>query len=158
MEYIDEIVYLEKLFNVVCSELNQKSLLENEYFNIVTGSNYNHYIELDLNKKNAISLRLYLNSEAVTIDIDRASEGYVFDIEFIKNNEAYFINFIRMLFTSIIEVEYCGRYYTKIYFKNMEGKVLETLKYVTFFYWRKNCITKKYLPIFPHTSKVEIKT
>jgi len=156
MIYDKKITYVENLINEVLIGVGEVSLFNNETFEIINSKIHDKsYVVLELVKPNTIELIFWFECGDLRIDIDRTSETYTYDIEFIKENEEYIKNIITMIFTCSIKVEYCGENYTKLYFINKEGKTLNTFSFTTgllgFFglISKKNCKEKLYPPIYP---------
>jgi pantothenate kinase len=155
LKYTKEVIFIEKLISNVLTSLNKNSLFQNEDFKIYQELHFEHWVKLSLNKSNSVSILFEISNNELRIDIDRTSETYTYDIEFIKENEEYIRNIITMIFTCSIKVEYCGENYTKLYFINKEGKTLNTFSFTTgllgFFglISKKNCKEKLYPPIYP---------
>ena len=91
------------------------------------------YFTRELPKVRAHFVKLIFLTE---VDIQRLtpyvlmSETYTYSLDFIKNNEGYIKKIIKMLFTSTVRAEHCGKNYTKLYFIDKEGNILDTFTFM----------------------------
>lgn len=148
MRYEKEIINKLDLINSVLKNLDVASLEANEDFTIDEQFHQEHYIKFLLQKPYCVNLELILINNALQINLDRANESFEWSNLQINENIEEIKSFIKMLFTSIIKVEYCGSHYTKIYLYNESGNCIKTLKYVTGLYLKVGCKIKEYPPIY----------
>ncbi|MCB0740983.1 MAG: hypothetical protein R2796_07660 [Chitinophagaceae bacterium] len=148
MKYENEVYSKIELVNSVLESLNVSSLESNKDFIIDESFHQEHYVKFLLQKPSCIELQLIFISNALQINIDRTNESFEWSDKQIQENINDVKGFIKMLFTSTIKVEYCGSNYTKLYFYDVSGNCVKTLKYVTGLYLKFNCKTKEYKPIY----------
>lgn len=148
MKYEMEVSYKLDLVNSVLNSINAKHLLINEDFIINSDFHHEHYVKFLLRKPHCINLELIFINNAFQINIDRTNESFEWSEKQIQENRQDILNFLKMLFTSRIKVEYYGSNYTKIYFFNTNGDCLKTLKFVTGLYLKFGCTTMEYPPIY----------
>jgi hypothetical protein len=148
MKYENGIYNKINLVNSVLDNLNVASLETNKDFITDESFHQEHYVKFLLQKPNCIELQLIFINNALQINIDRTNESFEWSDEQIQGNINDVKGFIKMLFTSVIKVEYCGSNYTKINFYDGNGDCVKTLKFVTGLYLKAGCKTKEYKPIY----------
>ena len=148
MKYEEGVLFIQEIFNEVLISLDEKPLFENEHFYINKELHFEHFIQLRLIKKNVCGVLIEISTTELRIDIDRAEEIFHMNINYIKNNRVEVTKIIQMIFTSMIMIEYCGDFYTKLFFiKNTFVKsIVHRSSLISF---RINCKEKFYPAIFP---------
>lgn len=151
MNFTENVLYTVSIFNKVFDNLNQEKLFNNKDFTFI-GKPYVDNITLTLVKDDMIRLDIVIEEDGLEIHIDKTAETFCFNLKFIKNNEEFIKNIIKMIFLSKIKVEYCGKKYTKLYFINKHGIVIDTFTFRNsiwgLFISKRNCIEKIYVPIY----------
>lgn len=148
MKYENEIIQKLDLVNSALERLNVKPLFINEDFSLDSTFHQEHYVKFFLNKPDCIKLELVFINNALQINIDRINESFEWSENQIKENANDVKDFIKMIFTTTIKVEYCGSNYTKIHFIDIDENCVKTLKYVTGIYLKIGCLIKEYKPIY----------
>ncbi len=149
MEYTKQILLIEKLINDVLISLNQDLLFQNKVFSIDSILHNEHYVKVILKKTNAVSLLMEICDSGLRIDIDRAEEIIDLDYEYIYKNMEEVSRLLKMIFTSTIMVQYCGKYITNLYF--IKNESVETYRYTSTLIpikFSRYCEEKVYVPIF----------
>ena len=147
MKYNKKIIFMEQVISKVLNIVHQPSLFKNNDFKLLKG-NSNDVI-FSLIKRNSIELTFWLDCGELRIDLDRTRETFTVSYSDIKENEQQVVDYLTMVFTSTINVEHCGKHYTKLTFISGKGEVLDTLSYRdAIFAFRRNCQEKVYSPIY----------
>ncbi len=150
MKYEDKILCIEKIISEVLLSLNQKSLFENYNFQIDEGLHFKNWVRVYLVKQNTISLTFEISYGGLRIDIDKAEEIFSFDFDEICNNSSELKKTLKMIFTSTIMVQYCGKNITILYFiKNnhcLKYNYYNTL--IPYFCSLHKCVEEVFSPIF----------
>jgi len=152
MNYSQEVIYILDIFNEVLDRLNKINLLENKDFKINNKVFSEHWIRISLNKTNSIPIYIEIMSSEMRIDLDIAEELFQININDIKKDRESIITLIKMILTSTIKMEYCGKSYRKFYFIDYKNNILDIIEYYknTLFSLKLNCKEKIYLPIYCH--------
>lgn len=129
MKFSETINYIVGIFDNVLEELGQSSLLSNKDF-IFRGPQYEDYLELKSQKINSLGLSLHISDDGLEIHTDETPETYTYGLDFIENNEGHIKKTIKMLFTSTVRAEHCGKNYIKLFFIDGEGNVLDTFTFM----------------------------
>lgn len=139
-----------ELLNEILAELNESILFENLDFSIGELS-AEFYLELKLHNsyKNTIPMEIRISQDGFQIGLDRVSEVYEWSNDFIEKSNNVVKTLIRQLFTSSIEVEYCGTNYTCFNIFDKNGELLFSTPVISGFYLKYKCQKKTYSPIYP---------
>jgi len=96
-------------FNKVFKQLGQTPLLDNSNFRVDQEISYHRFIRfISVEKEGRIKLRFEVSESGLTFSIDRTSEIPEWSFDYIKSNRERIENELKLLFESIIEVEYKG--------------------------------------------------
>jgi hypothetical protein len=148
IKYENEVYSKIELVNSVLKSLDIASLEANKDFTIDEQFHQEHYVKFLLQRSNCINLELIFINNALQINIDRTNESFEWSNNQIQENTEEVKDIIKMLFTSRIKVEYCGYNYTKLYFYNVSGNCVKSLKFVTGLYLKVGCKTMEHSPIY----------
>jgi hypothetical protein len=146
MEYHKNVLHQVQIIDSVLHNLGEESsILDNLMFNIDEMS-WEEYLILKCNKKGFIKFKIYISKYDLRIDIDRVEEALHIDLsEPLKEN--IIKQYIEILYTCRIEVQYCGNNYTKLFFYNNEGVCCKTIKQIRGLYLKLFCKSKSYPPL-----------
>jgi hypothetical protein len=138
MNYTNKIIEKIDFLNSILVTKRISKLLSNTDF-IVDDLSTIFYLKLNFNK--TIILNFILTDDEFQIDIDRISEAYIWNNNQLFTDYKNIESIILMILTCNIKVEYKGDYFTKLYFINKEGRLLNTLKSINgmFYFVHKSC-------------------
>jgi hypothetical protein len=145
-KYSKEVQEKIDLINQVFEKIHFEKILKNKLFTIDSSFDFQHYLKVDFHHKNAINISFHFSNDDLRVDVDRIEEAFYLSNHMIFEKEDYLKEWVTIIFTSTIEVEYCGERYTKLFFlKN--GNCIKTLKSSRLIYLKMGCVKKTYNPI-----------
>lgn len=143
------------MLNEILNSLGEVSLYEHKDFYFDKDLNYNHWTKIKFKRENSIQINFEITNRDFRLDIDRIEEALYISYDDLIENKKEIKNFIVMIFTSLIRVEYCGKRYTKIFFVAKNGIIIDSIEFYknTFFRFKYKCQEITYTPIFPEGSE-----
>jgi len=143
-----------KFFNSILTELNVPKLLENSDFKVREELTFERYLELDLKKKNCVSLFMILD-EGIRIDIDETPESCEFTKQDLVEKKNEVKNIIKLILSGYLMIEY-RRYSKFINFFYDDGRAWGIWSFNSLFSMITNFYIKSrkpnqrlFLPIYP---------
>lgn len=146
MSYDDNIINQLEIVNDILHEYGQLPIFDNEDF-IVKEMWYFQLI-MKFEREHCIPFCLHFTSNGIRIDIDRMEEFIDISFVSIENYKNKVTTYLKLIFECSVQIKYCGKHYTKIYFIDNNGTCIHSGRYITGLYLKINCVTKEYPPIY----------
>ena len=147
MNYNELILRQLDIVNKVLMRYNQPAIFDNSDFAIAEIS-WEEFLKIEFKKENAVNFDIIISNSGIQIDIDRIVEAVSINSKDFEKHVKMFEDYLTMVLTSFIKVDYYGSNYTKLYFMDEKGECVKTLKYVTGLYLKRKPQSKQYAPIF----------
>ena len=146
MKYDKKIFEGVEIINNSLKGLKEFQLLGSPDF-LIDRISHENYLKVDLKKSNCIDLSIIITLDGIQFNIDRMEDGIEWSYSQFEKSPNEIINLIKIIFTSEIQVQYCGAKYTRLLF-NQNHECVKTIKAISGLYLKINCKTKNYPPIY----------
>jgi len=112
------------IFNSVLRDLGHLSIFENDHFEIDSESVRSHFVKVRTNGPDTCPNEFYFEEDSLRVDIAGINEAFEFNADYIDQNRNDLREFLRILLTSFILIEFKGspHWKSRVYFFDDFGR------------------------------------
>ncbi len=113
-----------EIVNAVLRDLGYASVFENDRFEIDMESVRSHFLKIRTKGPATCPIVIYFEEDSLRVDVAEIDEAFEFDADYIDHNRGDLEEFLRILLTSFILIEFkdSPHWKSRVYFFNDSGR------------------------------------